>query len=129
MVTATGAAYHSLHLPERMPVAIRDAFLQARSERRPVVIGIPFDLQNRPWTGSVDLPTPSHKLLPCPSPSPPHADDIALARRTGRESRTHRHYRRHGGAVEANAGAACRELAAKTGGLLADQPAGQRLIL
>ena len=35
IITATGAAYHRLHLPERMPVAIRDAFLQARRERRP----------------------------------------------------------------------------------------------
>ena len=34
LVTATGAAYHGLHMPERMPVAIRDAFLQARRERR-----------------------------------------------------------------------------------------------
>src|SRR5688572_19418371 len=37
-VKATGAAYHSLHLPERMPVAMRDAFLQARRERCPVVV-------------------------------------------------------------------------------------------
>ena len=43
MVKATGAAYHSLHFPSRMPAAIRDAFLQARTERRPVVLGIPFD--------------------------------------------------------------------------------------
>ena len=43
-------------MPERMPVAVRDAFLQARRERRPVVIGIPFDLQARPWDGPADLP-------------------------------------------------------------------------
>ena len=48
LITATGAAYHRLHMPERMPVAVRDAFLQARRERRPVIIGIPFDLQARP---------------------------------------------------------------------------------
>jgi len=29
-VVATGAAYHSLHHPDRMPTAVRDAFLQAR---------------------------------------------------------------------------------------------------
>src|SRR3989441_7951764 len=75
LITATGAAYHSLHMPERMPVAIRDAFLQARRERRPVVIGIPFDLQARPWDGPADLPRPSHNLLPHPSPIPPHPDD------------------------------------------------------
>src|SRR5207253_2317906 len=51
LITATGAAYHRLHMPERMPVAARDAFLQARRERRPVVLGVPFDLQARPWEG------------------------------------------------------------------------------
>ena len=79
LITATGAAYHTLHLPERMPVAIRDAFLQARRERRPVVIGIPFDLQDRPWDGPEKLPTPSRQLLPRPSPIPPHPDDVASA--------------------------------------------------
>ena len=79
IITATGAAYLPLHLPERMPVAIRDAFLQARRERRPVVLGIPFDLQERPWTGPENLPTPSSQLLPRLSPLPPHPDDVASA--------------------------------------------------
>src|SRR5438045_2554002 len=79
LITATGAAYHRLHMPERMPVAIRDAFLQARRERRPVVVGIPFDLQDRPWNGPADLPKPSHQLLPRPSPIPPHPDDVTKA--------------------------------------------------
>jgi acetolactate synthase I/II/III large subunit len=64
LINATGAAYHSAHLPERMPVVVRDAFLQARRERRPVVIGVPFDLQDRPWAGPEKLPTPSAQLLP-----------------------------------------------------------------
>ena len=117
LITATGAAYHSLHMPERMPVAVRDAFLQARRERRPVVIGIPFDLQARPWDGPVNLPIPSHKLLPRPSPIPPHPDDVASAAQlvAGAE----RIVVFAGlGAVEANAAAACKVLAAKTGGLL-----------
>ena len=79
LITATGAAYHRLHLPERMPVAVRDAFLQARRERRPVVIGVPFDLQARPWEGPAVLPKPSRELLPRPSPMPPHPDDVASA--------------------------------------------------
>ena len=118
LVTATGAAYHRLHLAERMPVAVRDAFLQARRERRPVVIGVPFDLQARPWEGAATLPTPSHRLLPRPSPIPPHPDDVARAAElvAGAE----RVVVLAGlGAVEAGAGAACRALAAKTGGLLA----------
>src|SRR3954454_24197796 len=76
LITATGAAYLQLHMPERMPVAVRDAFLKARRERRPVVIGVPFDLQNRLWEGRPDLPKPSRELLPRPSPMPPHADDV-----------------------------------------------------
>jgi thiamine pyrophosphate-dependent acetolactate synthase large subunit-like protein len=117
IINATGAAYHRLHMPERMPVAIRDAFLQARRERRPVVIGIPFDLQDRPWDGRTDLPRPSRELLPRPSPMPPHPDDVASAAKllAGAE----RVVVLAGlGAVEAGAGAACRALAAKTGGLL-----------
>src|SRR5690349_21050383 len=79
LIIATGAAYQSLHAPERMPVAVRDAFLQARRERRPVVIGVPFDLQSRPWTGAMELPRPSRELLPRLSPMPPHPDDVARA--------------------------------------------------
>ena len=117
LITATGAAYHRLHTPERMPVAVRDAFLQARRERRPVVIGVPFDLQSRPWDGPAGLPRPSHELLPRPSPIPPHPDDVASAAKllAGAE----RVVVLAGlGAVEAGAGAACRALAARTGGLL-----------
>jgi thiamine pyrophosphate-dependent acetolactate synthase large subunit-like protein len=117
LITATGAAYHRLHMPERMPVAIRDAFLQARRERRPVVIGVPFDLQNRPWDGPADLPRTSRELLPRPSPMPPHPDDVARAALllAGAE----RVVVLAGlGAAEAGAGAACRALAARTGGLL-----------
>lgn len=118
LITATGAAYHSLHLPERMPVAIRDAFLQARRERRPVVIGIPFDLQDRPWDGPENLPVPSQQLLPRPSPIPPHPDDVASA--ANLVAAAERVVVFAGlGAVEAKAGPACRALAAKTGGLLA----------
>jgi thiamine pyrophosphate-dependent acetolactate synthase large subunit-like protein len=117
LITATGSAYHRLHLPERMPVAVRDAFLQARRERRPVVVGVPFDLQNRPWDGPANLPKPSRELLPRPSPIPPHPDDVAAAAKliAGGE----RVVVFAGlGAVEAGAGPACRALAAKTGGLL-----------
>ncbi|HEX2648568.1 MAG TPA: thiamine pyrophosphate-binding protein [Burkholderiales bacterium] len=117
IITATGAAYQRLHLPERMPVAIRDAFLQARRERRPVVLGIPFDLQDRPWEGPANLPKPSHELLPRPSPLPPHPDDVAKAAQL--IANAEKVVVMAGlGAVEAGAGPACRALAAKTGGLL-----------
>jgi thiamine pyrophosphate-dependent acetolactate synthase large subunit-like protein len=118
LINATGAAYHRLHMPERMPVAVRDAFLQARRERRPVVLGVPFDLQARPWDGPANLPKPSRELLPRPSPMPPHPDDVAgVAKLLAGAERVV--VLAGLGAVEAGAGAACRALAAKTGGLLA----------
>jgi len=117
-VTAAGAAYHSLHLPERMPVAVRDAFLQARRERRPVVLGVPFDLQDRPWTGPDDLPAPSRSIMPRPSPVPPHPDDVARAASIVGAAR--RIVVMAGmGAVEAGAGPACRALAERCDALLA----------
>ena len=118
LITATGASYHRLHMVERMPVAVRDAFLEARRQRCPVVIGVPFDLQARPWEGPVNLPKPSRELLPRTSPMPPHPDDVAAAARLVADAE--RVVVLAGlGAVEAGAGDACRALAAKTGGLLA----------
>jgi len=117
IIKATGADYHPLHLPERMPIGIRDAFLQARRERRPVVVGIPFDLQERAWEGPEKLPTPSGQLLPHPSPIPPHPDDVAAAAKL--IAAAERPVVFAGlGAVEAKAGPACRALAAKIGALL-----------
>ncbi|MGH8641910.1 MAG: thiamine pyrophosphate-binding protein, partial [Burkholderiales bacterium] len=117
IIMATGAAYLPLHVPERMPVAIRDAFLQARRERRPVVLGIPFDLQERPWTGPENLPTPSKQLAPRLSPMLPHPDDVAKAAQLVASAK--RVVVMAGlGAVEAKAGPACRALAARTGGIL-----------
>jgi acetolactate synthase-1/2/3 large subunit len=117
IITATGSAYHQLHLPERMPIAIRDAFLQARRERRPVVLGIPFDLQERPWVGPENLPTPSRELLPRLSPIPAHPDDVAKAAQLVASSERIVIFAGLG-AVEAKAAPACRALAAKTGALL-----------
>ena len=118
LVTATGAAYHSLHWPARMPTAIRDAFLQAARERRPVVLGVPFDLQERAWEGGTELPDPSKELMPQTGPIPPNPDD--LARMAGVLRGAKRVIIMAGmGAVEAGAGAACRALAERCDGLLA----------
>jgi thiamine pyrophosphate-dependent acetolactate synthase large subunit-like protein len=65
----------------------------------------------------MDLPKPSRELLPRHSPIPPHPDDVAAAAKL--LAGTERVVVLAGlGAVESGAGAACRALAAKTGGIL-----------
>lgn len=116
-IVATGSAYHSLHHPDGMPTAIRDAFVQARREGRPVVLGVPFDLQNLDWTGA-DLPAPSKAILPDVRPIPPHPEDVTRAGAMIAEAK--RIVIMAGlGAVEAGAGPACAVLAAKCDALLA----------
>ncbi len=117
-VAATGAVYQALHWPDRMPTAVRDAFLQARTERRPVVLGVPFDLQARTWPGNVGLPKPSKTLMPRLSPMPPHPDDVTSAVEMIADAE--RVIVMAGmGAVEALAGPACRRLAETCDALLA----------
>jgi len=45
LVTATGAHYIAAHSVPRMMDYVREAFHIAKDERRPVVLGIPYDLQ------------------------------------------------------------------------------------
>ncbi len=117
-VAAAGARYRRLHWPDRMPTALRDAFLEARSDRVPVVVGVPFDLQNRPWTAAAAAPEPSRALLPTPSPVPPHPDDVAAA--AERIAAAMRVLLVAGlGAVAAGAGPARRALAERIDALLA----------
>ncbi|MEM7240325.1 MAG: thiamine pyrophosphate-dependent enzyme, partial [Pseudomonadota bacterium] len=118
LVTATGAIYHSLHDVSLMPAAVRDAFIETRSTRRPVVLGIPMDLQNRPWAGPQILPSPSRDLIPDCAPMPPNPEDLERAARLidGAE----RIVVMAGlGAVEAEAALPCRTLAARIDALLA----------
>ena len=117
-IKATGADYVPLHHVPRMATALRDAFLQARMTRRPVVVGVPFDLQNQDWAGTAPLPEPSRSLVPEVSPMPPNpadvsriAADVAAARRIVVMAGM--------GAVEAAAGDACRALAEQLDAMLA----------
>src|SRR6201988_3571465 len=45
LVTATGAHYIAAHSVPRMMDCVREAFHIAKYERRPTVVGIPYDLQ------------------------------------------------------------------------------------
>ncbi len=46
LVEACGARYIEIHAVERIENGIREAFVTSRMERIPVVIGVPYDLQN-----------------------------------------------------------------------------------
>ena len=76
---ASGAHYISAHSPQRMYQYVREAFYIAQHERKPVVIGVPYDLQKQPLPNIGDY-QPSSDILPKPEPSPPNpkqADQLA----------------------------------------------------
>jgi Thiamine pyrophosphate-requiring enzymes [acetolactate synthase, pyruvate dehydrogenase (cytochrome), glyoxylate carboligase, phosphonopyruvate decarboxylase] len=118
LIRAAGATYHPLHHPSRMAEAIRDAFLETRTTSRPVVVGVPFDLQDRAWEGPATLPPPSIELVPSVGPMPPHPHDIAKAAELLRSARQVV-VMAGMGAVAAGAGPSCRRLAERCDGLLA----------
>ena len=55
LVTATGAHYIAAHSVPRMMDYVREAFHVAKYERRPVVLGIPYDLQKVEHTANAAL--------------------------------------------------------------------------
>lgn len=117
-IAATGASYHALHHVPSMQTAIRDAFVEAKEQRKPVVIGVPFDLQGQTAPEGLNPPTPSHQIMPDLSPFPPNPDDVAKASELIKTS--HRIVVMGGlGAAYSGAQEACQLLAEKTGALLA----------
>lgn len=117
-IRAAGATYQPLHHPSHMAEAIRDAFLEARTTSRPVVVGVPFDLQDLRWEGPDVLPVPSRDLVPKVGAIPPHPDDLARAAELIGSAK--RIVVMAGmGAVAAGAGLACRRLAERCDALLA----------
>ena len=65
---ASGAHYISAHSPQRMYQYVREAFHIAREERKPVVLGVPYDLQKQPLP-NVGEYQPSPRLCRMPSRS------------------------------------------------------------
>ena len=73
-VTACGAHYIAAHSLPRMLDFVREAFHVARHERRPVVIGVPYDMQKLPYAQKTPY-VPSTKYMPDggrPQPDPEH---------------------------------------------------------
>jgi thiamine pyrophosphate-dependent acetolactate synthase large subunit-like protein len=72
---ASGAHYISAHSPQRMYQYVREAFYVARHERRPVVLGVPYDLQKQPLP-NIGAYQPSSEVMPRVEPAPPHPHQI-----------------------------------------------------
>jgi acetolactate synthase I/II/III large subunit len=72
---ACGAHYISAHSARRMHQYVREAFHIAKHERRPVVLGVPYDLQKEPLP-SIGAYRPSSEVMPRVEPIPPHPQQI-----------------------------------------------------
>lgn len=116
-VEACGCEYRALHDPATMVAEIHQAFAAAKQTRTPVVLGVPFDVQQGAFDGALDGPTSDTLFQPDP-PMAPHADLIAEAAQW--LAAAERPVVLAGlGAVAADAKDACVALAAKSGALLA----------
>jgi acetolactate synthase-1/2/3 large subunit len=117
LVTATGAHYVRAHSLPRIYDAVREAFYVARHERRPAVLGIPYDLQKLPLPGLTEYVS-SSSLVPETGRMPPNAD--MLTRLVERLSAAHRPIIIAGrGAIRSGAQAAIEDVAQISGALLA----------
>jgi acetolactate synthase I/II/III large subunit len=90
LVAATGAHYVRAHSAKLMHEYVREAFYVARYERRPTVLGVPYDLQKVTYAGPDYKPSASY--IPKPGRTPPNPE-----RRAGRQDRERQasyHHRR-----------------------------------
>src|SRR5690606_6742611 len=78
IVHATGAEYIAVHSIPRLLHDVRQAFYIARMQSRPVVLGVPYDLQKR-QISTVQAYRPSTDIIPLPLAVPPHPNSVAAA--------------------------------------------------
>ena len=117
-VNACGAEYVRLQHQRSMRTQIRDAFLLATTEKCPVVVAAPMDLQNERWNEPLEELQTSHELTP--KVLPPLPDGGSLDKAAARIQGANRIIIMAGlGAVNSNAGPVCIQLASQLGALLA----------
>ena len=87
LVTATGARYIAAHSVPRMMDYVREAFHIAKTERQPVVLGIPYDLQkvehmaNQPYETSAMYHPNVGRMHPDPEVVAEAVERLASAKR------------------------------------------------
>jgi len=72
---ACDAHYISAHSPQRMHQYVREAFYRARHDKKPVVLGVPYDLQKQPLP-NIGPYQPSAPVMPHVEPAPPHPHQV-----------------------------------------------------
>ena len=77
-VNACGAEYRSLHNTETLITEVHTAFTDAKKTQRPIVIGVPFDVQQQSYDGTLDQLT-SNEQYTAPIPLTPEPSAIAQA--------------------------------------------------
>ena len=94
LVNATGAHYVRAHSAKLMHEYVREAFYTARYERRPTVLGVPYDLQKAGVVRAVPTTQPSASLHPAAGPHAAEFRHRREARRQDRERQAADHHRR-----------------------------------
>ncbi len=125
LALATGASFVPVRTVDRALDCVREAFYTARSERKPVVLSVPLDLQRQEFPFVPDY-TPSTELMPQPQPlrpDPAIVDEVA-----GMVAEAERPIVLGGrGAIWSGAKAALETLAEESGALLATTLLGKGL--
>lgn len=74
---ASGAEYIQIQSVKHALDRVREAFCIAQHERRPVVLGVPSDLQRAPFPNA-PLYVPSAAIIPCSQPAAPDIQSVSL---------------------------------------------------
>ncbi len=72
-VEACGAQYRALHNPSSMIIDVHQAFADAKKTQQPIVLGVPFDLQQQPYKDDATHPTSDKLFTPSLPLSPNNA--------------------------------------------------------
>jgi acetolactate synthase I/II/III large subunit len=116
-VESTGSIYLHSTSVDNLVQDVQLAFFRARTERKPVVLGVPYDLQEREFTWDLEY-TPSSDLVPAAAVVAPDPNGISdVVRRLGRAERPVILAGR--GVVAAEAQVELEQLAERTGAVLA----------
>ncbi|MBX2839171.1 MAG: thiamine pyrophosphate-binding protein, partial [Gammaproteobacteria bacterium] len=117
-IEACGAEYRSLHETSTMLKSINQAFVDSQAQKKPIVLGIPLDLQEQPWKETPVYPSSKTATVEYRNALGSQADALSdIARKIRFSNKVVVMAGR--GAVESGAGEICVKLADQNNALLA----------